>query len=75
MNDDSWSAIIFTVLGTILLIVVIAVGACGYESWRCGQVSSQTGHDTKFVVPSGCFIEADDHQWVPLDRWRVLEGE
>jgi hypothetical protein len=62
--------------GFILFGAVVAMLVFAYilSSVSCAQVTTTTGLETAYHVPSGCYVEIEPDRWVPLDAWRDEGG-
>lgn len=73
--SDSTSFLLFVLI--VILFIAIVFGSVGgavyaVSSYSCSQIEENSGHETKYVLLSGCYIQIDE-QWIPVNRWRVLE--
>jgi len=66
MSDRKFFAVLLTAFVVIIAVIIAVVFAI--ERHVCGELESNTGHQTKYDFPSGCYIQIDN-QWVPSSTW------
>lgn len=54
-----------------VIAVVFVIGCAplmGWDYWRCGVLSEQTGRATDYILFDGCYIEYAGH-YIPRERF------
>ncbi len=72
--DDFIPAVILMFFFTVVIVIAMCVGYWG-DSSTCSRDAFITGNETKMVGPVfnyDCYIKVDDN-WIPRDKWRVVE--
>ena len=84
MWSDFWSGIWGVIILSVMIIIVVAVvlgaiiGALIIDPSRsvtCDSVTTKMGVRGAYKVETGCMIEAQPGQWIPLENYRYTEGE
>jgi len=66
--------ILYTVIVYAAVAAVWAVGYFSITAWICYNKEEVTERRTKFVIPSGCYIEVKDRM-IPIDNYREIDDE
>jgi len=72
MSDDS-KLLAYVISGGVgLILFMLALGFL--FSWiSCNAQTKDIGFPSRYEMMSGCMIEPQEGQWIPLNNWRMFE--
>jgi hypothetical protein len=65
--------IVIFCLVIVLLFACMMGGAAAWSNADCSAKTENIGFAHKWGFFSGCMIEAQPEQWIPLENWRMFE--
>jgi hypothetical protein len=68
----------FAMICILVLACCIGIGAGIYaivSPPSCNAATQEIGFPHKWGFWSGCMIEVEEGQWIPLENYRYFEGE
>jgi hypothetical protein len=61
------------ILILILIVACLFGGVLMVDNASCDAQTSDMGFPHKWGIMSGCMIEPNEGQWIPLENWRLFE--
>lgn len=58
--------------GLLIICIILALGACMWDSYSCGNRARQMGFQSEWGLSTGCMIKTQNG-WVDIDHYRVLQ--
>ena len=58
---------------SLIILLVVGLGSCGWSAASCGARWDQSGLDTSWGPIQGCLVQVPDGRWVPSDNVRGVD--
>lgn len=68
-----WTAAVAVVVGAIA--GVCALVATNVDGRNCAVAQEQMGRDTRWDLFAGCYVQAEDGSYVPLENYRLSDTD